>query len=83
MIMNENSAVLDVTGLACPMPVIKLKKWLSQNRTQMEQSGEVLRLQLSDKGGIKDIPAFCQQQSLSCQLVSEGDVIEFAISAQE
>ncbi len=66
---------LDFTGLACPMPVIKLKKYLAQNR---QQSAEVI-VQLSDRGGLRDIPAFCKQQNLKCELVQENDLIVFKV----
>lgn len=52
---------LDTRGLACPMPVIKLKKCLAEN----PEKGLKIRMQLSDKGGLKDIPAFCQQAGIS------------------
>ncbi|MED1412262.1 MULTISPECIES: sulfurtransferase TusA family protein [Bacillus] len=45
--------VLDVKGLACPMPIVKTKKAM-----ETLQSGEVLEVHLTDKGAIKDIPAW-------------------------
>ncbi|MED0984937.1 sulfurtransferase TusA family protein [Bacillus paramycoides] len=45
--------VLDVKGLACPMPIVKTKKAM-----EALQSGEVLEVHLTDKGAIKDIPAW-------------------------
>ena len=47
--------VLDVKGLACPMPIVKTKKAM-----EALQSGEVLEVQVTDKGAIKDIPAWSQ-----------------------
>ncbi|MBO1626282.1 sulfurtransferase TusA family protein [Bacillus arachidis] len=45
--------VLDVKGSACPMPIVKTKKAM-----EALQSGEVLEIHLTDKGAIKDIPAW-------------------------
>ncbi len=47
--------VLDVKGLACPMPIVKTKKAM-----ETLQSGEVLEVHVTDKGAIKDIPAWSQ-----------------------
>ncbi|TKH86570.1 sulfurtransferase TusA family protein, partial [Bacillus cereus] len=48
--------VLDVKGLACPMPIVKTKKAM-----EALQSGEVLEVHVTDKGAIKDIPAWSQK----------------------
>ncbi|MGG0123616.1 sulfurtransferase TusA family protein, partial [Bacillus paranthracis] len=44
-----------VKGLACPMPIVKTKKAM-----EALQSGEVLEVHITDKGAIKDIPAWSQ-----------------------
>ena len=67
--------IVDSKGLACPMPVIKLKKALTQHPTE----GGVFILHLTDEGGLKDIPAFCQQQQLEWTLVQQQPFIEFKI----
>lgn len=67
---------LDVTGLPCPMPIVKLKKFLS------ERSGEAIKLSLvvSDRGALKDIPAFCRQQNVACDLILEKNgMFEFEL----
>ena len=51
---------LDVRGLSCPMPFIKLKKFLVEN----PQDDLVVMLTISDVGGLRDVPAFCRQQAL-------------------
>lgn len=66
---------LDLTGLACPMPIIKLKKFLSQNPSLQES----FIVEVSDSGALKDIPAFCQQQKINCQLRQAQPIIEFQI----
>ena len=62
---------LDVSTLSCPMPIIKLKQKLSQWRQEGKQGR--IRLLVSDKGAIRDVPAFCQQQGLE-MVESEVDV---------
>ncbi|MGM0541198.1 MAG: sulfurtransferase TusA family protein [Pseudomonadota bacterium] len=69
---------LDTKGSACPMPIIKLKKCLAQNAMQDVQ----IMMELTDRGGLKDIPLFCQQQGLLCELVQESPVLEFKIWRQ-
>lgn len=71
--------VLDVKTLLCPMPIIKLKKYLAQNRSL---DMHVL-MEVQDRGAIKDVPAFCQQQKLHCELIQVEPVIQFKISRQE
>ena len=47
---------LDATGLNCPLPVLKTKKFL---RNMM--SGEILEVLCTDPGSQKDFVAFCKQ----------------------
>ena len=47
---------LDVKGLNCPLPILRAKKAL----TDME-SGQVLRVVVTDPGSVKDFVAFCKQ----------------------
>lgn len=63
---------LDTQGMACPMPVIKLKKLLSQLKQDALESFSIA-IRFSDKGGIKDIPAFCTQAQLQCSELQEAD----------
>ena len=51
----EVKEVLNVKGLACSMPIVKTKKAM-----EALQSGEVLEVHVTDKGAIKDIPAWSQ-----------------------
>ncbi|GHH96636.1 CoA-disulfide reductase [Neobacillus kokaensis] len=51
-IINVDS-VIDVSGLTCPMPIIKLKKGLDSLH-----SGQVLELHVTDKGALNDLPAW-------------------------
>ncbi|MBF6058823.1 sulfurtransferase TusA family protein [Thiomicrorhabdus sp. HH1] len=70
---------LDVSGLSCPMPIIKLKKFLAEN----PEKDLVVTLVLSDRGGLKDVPAFCRQQSLGCELLADNDELRFKIWRQD
>ncbi len=52
----DNNRKIDITGLCCAVPIIKISKELKDM-----QSGDVL-LAISDKDSMKnDIPAFCRQ----------------------
>lgn len=44
---------LDTTGLSCPMPLLKTKKFLSQM-----SSGEIIEVISTDPGSHNDIPKF-------------------------
>jgi CoA-disulfide reductase len=51
---KENAdTVLDVTGLTCPMPIVKLKKEI-----ETLNSGQVLEIHVTDKGALSDLPAW-------------------------
>lgn len=45
--------LLDVRGLACPMPVVKTRLAIDKLG-----SGDVLRVLATDRGSMKDIPAW-------------------------
>ena len=47
---------LDVKGYACPLPILRTKKLLAEM-----ESGQVLRIQVTDPGSLKDFPAFAKQ----------------------
>lgn len=52
----EADKVLDCKGLNCPMPVIKTKKALNEM-----ESGQVLKMEATDKGSRADITAFASR----------------------
>lgn len=52
----EANKTLDCKGLNCPMPVIKTKKAL-----ETMASGEMLRMESTDKGSKADIQAFANR----------------------
>ena len=45
---------IDVVGLRCPLPVLKLKK-----RIEPLQPGSLVKLITSDQTTLKDVPAYC------------------------
>jgi len=49
----KSNIQLDAKGLACPMPIVKTKKAID-----LIQSGEVLEVQITDKGALADISAW-------------------------
>ncbi|WP_283747188.1 sulfurtransferase TusA family protein [Bacillus cereus] len=51
--MMNVKQVLDAKGLACPMPIVRTKRAMDTL-----QSGEVLEVHVTDKGSVKDIPAW-------------------------
>ncbi|WP_237261236.1 sulfurtransferase TusA family protein [Thiomicrorhabdus immobilis] len=70
---------LNFIGLVCPMPILKLKKYLAENKGKPIDC----ELLISDKSGIKDIPAFCHQAGLQCELLSTDAEIRFRITGDE
>jgi tRNA 2-thiouridine synthesizing protein A len=49
-------ALLDATGLLCPLPVLKARK-----RLAALDSGSVLRMAADDPAAIVDVPHFCAE----------------------
>lgn len=48
--------LLDVRGLACPLPVLRAKKTL-----KTLDIGGILRVEATDPNSVKDMAAFCKQ----------------------
>ncbi|MDT8862223.1 sulfurtransferase TusA family protein [Alkalihalobacillus sp. MEB130] len=72
--MNSDK-VLDAKGLACPMPIVRTKKAM----TELE-SGQVLEIHATDKGAKNDLAAWAK--SGGHELVSdteEDGVLKFWI----
>jgi rhodanese-related sulfurtransferase/TusA-related sulfurtransferase len=69
--MNVNK-VLDAKGLACPMPIVKTKKEM----TNLEP-GQVIEIQTTDKGSTADLKAWSQSTGNQyLGTVEEGDVLK-------
>ncbi|MGI8313659.1 sulfurtransferase TusA family protein [Halobacillus mangrovi] len=47
--------VLDATGLACPMPIVKTKKAMKE-----VESGDVLEIHATDQGAKSDLTAWAK-----------------------
>ena len=58
---------IDLSGLRCPLPVLRVKKALAQM-----QPGECLRAFATDPGAAQDIPAFVQQAGHHLQNIAES-----------
>jgi len=58
--------VLDVTGLLCPLPVLKAKKSL-----RMLPQGALLQVMTTDKGAVLDFQCLCEEEGLD--LVSQEE----------
>lgn len=56
MTMLSYDAQLDVTGLKCPLPILKAKKALAQLET-----GQRLLVLTTDAAAPEDFTAFCRQ----------------------
>ncbi|MGE5470693.1 MAG: sulfurtransferase TusA family protein [Bacteroidota bacterium] len=64
---------LDVKGLNCPLPILRTKKALAEM-----ESGQILRVQATDPGSLKDFPAFARQTGNELLEQREADrVFEF------
>ncbi|WP_338472944.1 CoA-disulfide reductase [Niallia sp. XMNu-256] len=67
--------VVDVTGLTCPMPVVKLKKGI-----ETIESNQVLELDVTDRGTLNDLPAWSKNAGHSLiKTEQDGSVIKFWI----
>lgn len=53
--MTAAVLTVDARGLSCPMPVVRSRKGI-----ESVQVGEVVEIVATDKGAMKDIPAWAQ-----------------------
>jgi tRNA 2-thiouridine synthesizing protein A len=75
----DADAVLDASGLLCPMPVVKTAKAM-----KALEPGQVLRLVATDRGSVADIPAWAE--STGNELLEwheEGDTFVFLLRKGE
>ena len=71
----NNEFTLDVTGLLCPLPVLKARK-----RLLGMKSGEVLVVTATDPMSAIDMPHFCNEQGHELlALEKQGETIVFRI----
>ncbi|MBI5026635.1 MAG: sulfurtransferase TusA family protein [Nitrospirae bacterium] len=65
---SEANVFLDCKGLNCPMPVVKIKKALDSL-----ESGQVLLVEVTDKGAKADIPAMLKRTNSELLGMEEKD----------
>jgi tRNA 2-thiouridine synthesizing protein A len=69
------SKSLDLKGLACPMPVVKVSKGIKE-----VEVGDVIEALSTDPGSLTDIPAWARTTGNEVvKTDQEGDVIRFYI----
>lgn len=59
---------LDARGLNCPLPILRCKKALAE-----VNPGQVLKIQTTDPGSVKDFQAFCKQTGNEMLSFSEAE----------
>lgn len=68
-------SVVDVTGLTCPMPIVKLKRGI-----ESIDSNQILEIHATDKGTLNDLPAWSKNAGHTLlKTEQEGNVIKFWI----
>ena len=77
--MDDNisgaSVVIDARNLACPLPVLKLRKAL-----RAVSNDVLVELRATDPAAVRDVPAFCAAQGHTVlELRRDGAVIRFLI----
>lgn len=70
----ESQHMVDATGLACPLPILRAKKALA-----VMASGDTLQVVTTDRGAIRDFQAFCRQTSntLLAQIQQDEKVFHY------
>lgn len=66
---------LNLSGLSCPLPILRTKKQLSQMN-----SGEIIKIICTDNGSQQDFPMFAKQsgnQLLNSEISPNGEYIFF------
>jgi tRNA 2-thiouridine synthesizing protein A len=72
--MNADK-VLDVRGLACPMPIVKTKKQMNEM-----QQGQVLEIHATDQGAKSDLTAWAKSKGNEMlEQAEDGGVLKFWI----
>jgi tRNA 2-thiouridine synthesizing protein A len=67
--------VIDARGLACPLPVLKLRKILLG-----EPAGTAVQLLATDRAALRDVPAFCESTGHTLVAATDsGGVLTFTV----
>jgi tRNA 2-thiouridine synthesizing protein A len=59
---------LDAKGLNCPLPILRTKKAMNGM-----EAGQVLKIEATDPGSVKDFDAYCNQTGNTLLESSEND----------
>ncbi len=70
-----SAALVDVRGLRCPLPALKLGKAVRENTAQ-----RMFLVLATDPVAAIDIPAFCREKAWACTRHGEGALIVFEVS---
>lgn len=72
---NHSEIILDLSGLLCPLPVLKARK-----RLLSMQPGEVLKVVATDPMSAIDMPHFCNEQGHTLlEQAKDGGALIFRI----
>lgn len=67
--------VLDLKGLACPMPVVKMSKGIKE-----VEVGQIVEAHTTDPGSLTDFPAWAKTSGHEIiKTDQDGDVIKFFV----
>ena len=67
--------VMDLKGLACPMPVVKVSKGIKE-----VEVGQIIEAETTDPGSLADFPAWAKTSGNEIVKTDQsGDVIKFYI----
>ncbi|MFX3623679.1 MAG: sulfurtransferase TusA family protein [Ectobacillus sp.] len=67
--------VVEIKGLACPMPIVRTKKAVDGLN-----SGDIVEIHVTDKGAVKDIPSWVAKQGHTMlKQTEENGILKFWI----
>ena len=66
--ISDVDQLLDAKGLTCPLPLLKAKQAINKMA-----SGEVLEVQCTDAGSVRDFQVFCEQSGHVLLQQTEAD----------
>ena len=73
--MSDEIEILDLRGLKCPLPVLKLRK-----RLKSISSGQTLTLLADDPAAVIDVPHFCSESGHSLEtMMEQGDHTAYVV----
>lgn len=75
---SDGGERLDLRGLKCPLPVLRVEKRLAQL-----PAGARLAVLATDPVARIDIPLYCRQHGHHCVLTEAGATLRFAIRKAE